>query len=227
MLAFENQAWAAGYVSVAGIDEAGRGPLAGPVVAAAVVFPPDYLRRAYADELADLTDSKQLTAAQRDFFFDLLSARPEIHVSVGSAEAAEIDRINIRQATLGAMRQAVLGLTVAPDYALVDGRDVPPGLPCPAAAVIRGDARSLSVAAASVVAKVTRDRIMRAWDTSYPQYGFARHKGYGTVAHLRALREHGPCPIHRRTFAPVRQAIPPALCAARAHPTPETTGAAG
>ncbi|KQT54996.1 ribonuclease HII [Aureimonas sp. Leaf454] len=181
---------------VAGVDEAGRGPLAGPVVAAAVILDP--LRMP-----SGLNDSKQLTAAERERLFAeiLASAR----VSVASASAAEIDRINIRQATLLAMTRALAGLDHTPCHALVDGRDVPAAWTTRGTAVIEGDARSLSIAAASIVAKVTRDRMMRNLCRAFPLYGFSRHMGYGTAEHRLALGHHGPCPYHRMTFGPLRQ----------------------
>lgn len=179
---------------VAGIDEAGRGPLAGPVVAAAVILD----KRAIPD---GLDDSKKLTAERREALFEELCGTAEIAVAVVSA--LRIDRINILQASLAAMREALAALSTRPACALVDGRDVPAGLLCHGEAVIGGDGRSLSVAAASVVAKVTRDRMMRAHAAHYPGYGFESHVGYGTPAHLEALARLGPCPLHRRSFAPV------------------------
>ena len=179
---------------VAGIDEVGRGPLAGPVVAAAVVF-----ENRCPDGLAD---SKTLSRTERErLFAEILDLG---HVGVASLGAAEIDRINIRQASLEAMRRAALALPIVPDHALVDGRDVPPNLLCLGTAVIGGDGRSVSIAAASIVAKVVRDAMMTELGRAYPNYGFERHMGYGTAAHLDALREHGALPIHRRSFAPIR-----------------------
>lgn len=204
MLRHERAAWEDGFSCLCGIDEAGRGPLAGPVHAAAVVFDRAFLEREASASLARLTDSKQLTAAQRDAFFDLLSACPSAHVGLGIATAGEIDSLDILRATHLAMRRAVEALPSLPDLALVDGNPVK-GLPVPHRAIVKGDASSLSIAAASIVAKVTRDRWMDAQDALYPGYGFARHKGYGTREHLDALRRLGPCPIHRRTFGPVAQ----------------------
>ena len=179
---------------VAGIDEVGRGPLAGPVVAAAVTFDgvvPD-----------GLNDSKALSAAERErLFAEILACA---HVGLASLGAADIDRINIRRASLDAMRRALIALPVSVGHALIDGRDVPPGLPCSATTLIGGDARSVSIAAASIVAKVMRDRMMERLGTAHPGYGFERHMGYGTPAHLAALRERGALRIHRRSFAPVR-----------------------
>lgn len=180
---------------MAGIDEAGRGPLAGPVVAAAVVFWEEKFP-------AGLDDSKKLTPARREKIYDELILSPWVEWGCAEVSAGEIDSLNILRATHEAMRRAVAGLRVS--HAIVDGLPVE-GLPVPHDAVVGGDGRSLSVAAASVIAKVTRDRIMVEADTLYPLYGFAAHKGYGTVAHLKMLRKHGPCPIHRRTFAPVAQ----------------------
>jgi ribonuclease HII len=205
LLHFELQAWERGYKRVAGIDEAGRGPLAGPVVAAAVVFDRTYLESEIDKSLAGITDSKLLSRAKREAFYDLLVKSPFVEVGVGSAEADEIDRVNILRATHSVMSRAVAGLSPTPDHVLVDGLPVP-GLPCPSTAIVRGDSQSLSIAAASIVAKVTRDRIMCEAGSKYPVYGFPEHKGYGTKAHVRALFEYGPCAIHRRSFQPVKDA---------------------
>lgn len=186
---------AAGTLRVAGIDEAGRGPLAGPVVAAAVV-----LRDGFVPP--GLDDSKTLAAAERERLFDLILSHAE--VGVGSASATEIDRVNIRQATFLAMRRAVFALPAPADHALIDGRDVPAGLPCAATAIVGGDGLSLSIAAASIVAKVVRDRMMTRLCEADPRYGHGRHMGYPTPAHRAALAEHGPSPHHRMTFGPVR-----------------------
>lgn len=181
---------------LAGVDEVGRGPLAGPVVAAAVVLPesgwPDGVR-----------DSKKLTPAARERLAALIQDCAS--VGVGMAGPEEIDHLNIHRATLEAMRRAVAALPVAPAHVLVDGKFLP-RLDFPATAVVRGDGRSLAVAAASIVAKVTRDRIMAAAAESHPHYGWASNKGYPAPQHLRALREHGPTPLHRRSFAPVARA---------------------
>ena len=189
----------AGVESIAGIDEAGRGPLAGPVVAAAVVLPDGFRHKV-------LTDSKQLSAAVRDALYAELTA-PGCGVlwAVSVAESDEIDRINILRATHQAMRRAFAALSTLPQHALIDGLPVRP-FPVPHTALVGGDGISLSIAAASILAKVTRDRIMREMDAIYPQYGFSQHKGYGTPEHLDRLRTHGPCPIHRRSFLPVREA---------------------
>jgi ribonuclease HII len=188
----EHAAWAQGLRDVCGIDEAGRGPWAGPVVAAAVVLNPD-------DIPAGLRDSKTLKEAQREALFApiMKSAR----VGIGIAEADRIDRDNILQATFWAMGEALSQLDGVA-LALVDGNRAPK-LPCRTQTIIKGDGTSLSIAAASIIAKVTRDRIMAAHDVTYPGYGFARHKGYGTPLHQAALARHGPCPLHRKSFAPI------------------------
>jgi ribonuclease HII len=188
---------ARGFLFVAGVDEAGRGPLAGPVVAAAVILPDDCA-------IEGLNDSKKLTTEKREHFHATLSVRADIHWGIGQADVAEIDRLNILRATHLAMARAVAALPRKPDHALVDGLPVR-GLPVPHTALVAGDTLSLSIAAASIIAKVTRDRLMTALDAEYPQYGFARHKGYGVREHLQALRNHGPCPVHRRSFQPVAQ----------------------
>lgn len=204
MLQHEHDSWRDGFNAVAGVDEAGRGPLAGPVVAAAVVFQSEFLIREERAALRELNDSKKITAKCRDLFFEVLTTSPHVRYAVAVVEVDEIDAVNILQATHRAMARALAQLSPSPDLALVDGRPVR-GLPCPSKAIVRGDGSSLSIAAASVLAKVTRDRLMAELDRRFPQYGFARHKGYGTVAHLDALRKHGPSPCHRKTFAPVRE----------------------
>lgn len=198
-LHFEQEAHAAGFAVVCGIDEAGRGPLAGPVVTAAVVLPEGYA-------LAGLTDSKQLTAKKREKLFELIMADERVQKSIASATAAEIDEHNILRATHLAMARAAQGLSLPADFALIDGLPVP-SFPLPSKNIVKGDSRSLSIAAASILAKVTRDRLMAELDAQYPAYGFAKHAGYGTAAHLAALRAHGPCPEHRRSFAPVAQLL--------------------
>jgi ribonuclease HII len=195
-LHFEQLAGARGFQAVAGVDEAGRGPLAGPVVAAAVILPAGF-------ELPGLTDSKQLSAQQRDRYYPLIRATAR-GVGIGVATAKEIDRINILQATLLAMQRAIARLPVVPDHLLIDGI-TPLPLAVSQQTLKKGDSRSLSVAAASVVAKVVRDRIMTSFDRHYPIYGFARHKGYGTAEHRRAIARFGPCCQHRNTFAGVRE----------------------
>ncbi|WP_255699972.1 ribonuclease HII [Jiella avicenniae] len=194
----ERQLIALGRRFVAGVDEAGRGPLAGPVTAAAVILDPE-------DIPDGLDDSKALTAERREELFAEIVARAI--VASASASAAEIDRFNIRGATLIAMRRAVAALGVSPQYVLVDGRDVPPGCACQAAAVVGGDATCLSIAAASIVAKVVRDRMMRRACLAFPGYGFSRHMGYGTAAHLAAIEVHGPSPLHRMTFSPLKDRL--------------------
>jgi ribonuclease HII len=188
---------AAGCEIVAGIDEAGRGPLAGPVVVAAVILPAKFRHKT-------LTDSKQLAEKRREAIYAELTTRGDIVWAVSQADHEEIDRINILRATWEAMKRAALALSVAPHHCLIDGSPVR-GFPLPYTALVGGDALSFSIAAASVIAKVTRDRIMVEMDGPYPMYEFARHKGYGTALHLERLGAHGPCPIHRRSFLPVRQ----------------------
>ena len=199
----EREAWAEGFLRVAGVDEAGRGPLAGPVVAAAVLMDRSLLESDLHGVFPGLTDSKQLSAARRAVLFDLIAGHGSVRQGIGQATVEEIDRINILRATHVAMRRALEALGPC-DMALVDGLPVP-GLPVASRALVGGDARSFSIAAASILAKVTRDRLMDDLDRRYPCYGFARHRGYGTAAHLQALRIHGPCPEHRRSFAPVAQ----------------------
>ena len=183
---------------VAGVDEAGRGPLAGPVVAAAVIL--DDL-----DPVSGLADSKQLTALKRERLFEEIRAKA-LCFSVAQASVAEIDAINILQATLLAMRRAVEGLRLTPKLVLVDGNRRPP-LPMRCEAIVKGDALVAAISAASILAKVTRDRWCVAYDQQFPQYGFAKHKGYGTLVHLAALQVHGACPEHRKTFRPVSLAL--------------------
>lgn len=190
-----------GHHPVAGIDEAGRGPLAGPVVAAAVILPG-------ADAVPGLDDSKKISAGKRDALYEVITNHAGVIWAVGIADREEIDRLNILRATHLAMARAADGLATAPALCLIDGLPVP-GFPRPSHAVVKGDSLSLSIAAASIVAKVTRDRIMARLDGEYPAYGFARHQGYGTRAHLDALRAHGPCPEHRRSFGPVAQMVLP------------------
>lgn len=203
---YEQLHWCGDVARVAGVDEAGRGPLAGPVVAAAVVFTPASAEDALAGVLLGLTDSKQLGETDRERYFDVLYALPDISIGLGVSEAAEIDEINILRATHSAMQRAVRSLPYLPEHILVDGRPVK-GLPVASTAIVKGDRLSFSIAAASVIAKVTRDRMMVDLDARYPGYGFARHKGYGTAFHMQALLELGACPEHRRSFRPVREAI--------------------
>jgi ribonuclease HII len=198
-LALERGLLASGLARIAGVDEAGRGPLAGPVVAAAVILPADWIRDGLPPSLAGLNDSKQLTERQREQYFRDLTARPEVQQGVGMADAEEIDRINILCATHLAMNRALAMLHPPPDHALVDGRPVSV-LRLQHTAVVKGDSLSYSIAAASVLAKVTRDRLMIGLDRAHPGYGFAVHKGYGTPQHLAALATLGPSPAHRRSF---------------------------
>lgn len=194
---------ARGLRTIAGIDEAGRGPLAGPVVAAAVIFPVEWIKHGIPKALDALNDSKQLTEAQRDDYFALLRAMPEVQYAIAECDAALVDSVNILQATHLAMNRALARLRLQPDHALVDGREVKT-LSVAHTALVKGDSLSYSIAAASVLAKVTRDRQMLEWDRRHPEYGFADHKGYGTPQHLEAIARHGPCPIHRRSFAPLK-----------------------
>jgi ribonuclease HII len=198
---FERVLWNRGTARIAGVDEAGRGPLAGPVVAAAAILPAKWAADGLPDELEGLNDSKQLTAHQREKFFAFLTACAEVEFAVAQIDAAQIDAVNILQATHRAMNDALAQLN--PEHALVDGRPVKT-MRVPQTAIVKGDARSYSIAAASVLAKVTRDRLMLEFDRQWPIYGFAAHKGYGTARHLAALAAHGPCPIHRRSFAPLK-----------------------
>jgi len=205
--AFERDLLRRGVQRVAGVDEAGRGPLAGPVVAAAVSLPAGWITRGLPAGLEGLNDSKQLTAAQREKYFALLVANEATRFAIAALGADTIDAINILQATHRAMNQALAQLRPQPEHVLVDGLRVK-SLRFPQTPLVKGDARSFSIAAASVLAKVTRDRLMLGYDRQFPVYGFAEHKGYGTARHLAALAEHGPCPIHRRSFAPLKQAQP-------------------
>jgi len=192
MLQFEREAGAQGFHRVAGIDEAGRGPLAGPIVAAAVIL---------ASPVTGINDSKQLTYEEREAFYECL-VRGDHTIGTAIIDATDIDRNGIQQANYSAMAMAATQLSPAADFLLIDGFTVP-GLAQPQRRLVKGDCRSQSIAAASVVAKVTRDRMMMTYDNLYPVYGFARHKGYGTRAHLEAIEKYGPCPIHRMSFAPL------------------------
>ena len=200
---FERALWVRGLTRVAGVDEAGRGPLAGPVVAAAAILPPKWVETGLPRELNGLNDSKQLTPLQREVFFAFLTVCGEVEFAVAQMDAGQIDEINILCATHQAMNAALARLSPSPQHALVDGRPVKT-MRVPQTALIQGDARSYSIAAASVLAKVTRDRLMLEFDRQWPAYGFAGHKGYGTARHLAALAAHGPCPIHRKSFAPLK-----------------------
>ncbi|KQV68215.1 ribonuclease HII [Rhizobium sp. Root1220] len=192
----ELKARKAGHWPVAGADEAGRGPLAGPVVAAAVILDP----RRIPD---GLNDSKQLSAQRREELFVQILATAT--VSIASSCSRRIDDTDIRKASLDAMRRAIRGLAIPASFVLTDGLDVPPGLECPGQAVVKGDARSVSIAAASIVAKVTRDRMMVRAGHTFPLYGFGAHVGYGTAQHRAGIEEHGPCSLHRMTFRPLKR----------------------
>ncbi len=200
-LAFETALHTRGYQRIAGIDEAGRGPLAGPVTAAAVIFPHGF-------SCPGLDDSKKISAAKRQTIYERLTGEPGLIWAVATASREEIDRLNILRATHLAMRRAAEALNPLPDHCLIDGlplRD----FPFPYDAIVKGDGLSLSIAAASIIAKITRDRLMAVIDREFPQFGFAKHQGYGTKAHLEALRNHGPCRHHRRSFQPVAQCTLP------------------
>ncbi len=197
-LEHEHRLTGSGYSIIAGIDEAGRGPLAGSVFASAVVLPAGFIPQG-------INDSKKLTPRVRERLHQQLTSEPDVLWAVAKKNAAEIDLLNILRATHAAMRTAWELLEPRPDHVLIDGLPVPQ-FPCPQTALVGGDAISLSIAAASIVAKVERDREMEEMDRIYPEYGFAKHKGYPTAEHFAKLRLHGPCPIHRRSFAPVAQA---------------------
>lgn len=195
---FELEARRCGYRRIAGLDEAGRGPLAGPVVAAAVILP-NRCRLVGAD------DSKQLSPSERERLYAVIQERA-LGIGVGSASHEEIDRLNILEATRLAMQRAVTSVMPLPDCLLIDALSLP-GTAWSVRSIIKGDALSMSIAAASIIAKVTRDRLMADYHRLYPEYNFLSHKGYSTEEHLERLLEHGPCPIHRRTFAPVAQVL--------------------
>ncbi|HKV55500.1 MAG TPA: ribonuclease HII [Candidatus Binataceae bacterium] len=196
-LRYERKLWRDGLTAIAGVDEAGVGPMAGPVVAAAVIFEPEVFIRG-------VNDSKQLKAEEREELFVKISERA-IAIGVGVASHHEIDEVNIFWATMAASARAVLTMLRAPDHVLVDGRLIPE-LSFPQTRIVGGDRKSFSIAAASIVAKVTRDRMMVEYDSEFPAYGFAQHKGYCTPDHFATLERFGPSPIHRRSFAPVWQA---------------------
>jgi ribonuclease HII len=195
LYSFERQAAQRGFHHVAGIDEAGRGPLAGPVVAAAVILRP-------GQKITGVNDSKKLSEDRRERLFDLIMEQA-LAVGIGSVDAATIDAINILQATRQAMLAAAQALHPQPDCLLIDGITTIAST-LPQTTIKQGDSRSASIAAASIIAKVTRDRLMLQYDQQFPDYGFARHKGYGSARHLKALLQHGPCPIHRLSFAGVK-----------------------
>ena len=196
-LEYEHELRQQGYQTIAGVDEVGRGPLAGPVCAAAAILPHDFHHPV-------LNDSKKLSERQREKVYEDLINDDRVIWCYKFIEVEEIDRINILQASQKAMRLAVKGLKLKADAALIDGLPVP-RFPVPQKSLVKGDSLSFSIAAASVIAKVKRDRLMHELAKKYPQYGFEKHKGYGTALHLEALRRHGPTPIHRRSFAPVSQ----------------------
>ncbi|HEU5122529.1 MAG TPA: ribonuclease HII [Verrucomicrobiae bacterium] len=207
-LSYERELWQKGSALVAGVDEAGCGPLAGPVVAAAVVFPASWLEAGLCSKLRGLNDSKQLSEEQREKFFQVLTSHPEIRYAISTVEVEMIDQINIRQAAWRAMNLALDQIQPRPEHVLVDGLKIK-WLPYPQTALVQGDAKSYSIAAASVLAKVTRDRLMRDYDRQFPGYGFAEHKGYATPKHYAAIQQLGACPIHRRSFAPFRPTATP------------------
>ena len=198
LYAYEDAAAEEGFELVAGVDEAGRGPLAGPVSVAAVILP----RGLY---LPKLNDSKKLSAKVREELYDEIQEKA-IAVSSVLVDAKTIDRVNIYQATMNGMYEAIFGLDPAPQKVLIDAVHLEK-LPMPEESIIKGDAKSASIAAASIIAKVTRDRLMMQYDKAYPEYGFAQHKGYGTAEHIAALRKYGPCPIHRQSFEPIRSMV--------------------
>lgn len=192
-----------GLTEIVGVDEAGRGPLAGPVVAAALAFPQEWILSGLPRKLKKVNDSKQLTAVQREELFAELTSLPGVRYAVGEVDVRMIEQINILQATHRAMNMALSGFSPLPQHALVDGLPVKT-LCCPQTAIVDGDCLCYSIAAASIIAKVTRDRMMCELHKRFPMYGFAEHKGYGTPDHLAALKQHGPCEIHRMTFYPIR-----------------------
>jgi ribonuclease HII len=202
---FERTLLRKGIEPIAGVDEAGRGPLAGPVVAAAVILPAHWAHTDLPAALQGLNDSKQLSEPQRERFFAVLMNEHSVRHGIAVIDPALIDTINILQATHRAMNEALAQLSPAPRHVLVDGMHVK-SMTFPQTPLVKGDALSYSIAAASVLAKVTRDRLMQRYAAEFPLYGFADHKGYGTPAHLAAIDRHGPCPIHRRSFAPLKMA---------------------
>ena len=199
----EREWLAKGCQRIAGVDEVGRGPLAGPVVAAAAVFSLAAIQAGLPEPLSEVNDSKKLSAKKRDTLYEALNEFSGVEFALAVIEPAEIDRINILQATHKAMKEALAALGQAPEHMLVDGRPVP-SLGQAQTAILKGDSLSYSIGAASIVAKVTRDRMMEAFDREFPGYGFASHKGYGTREHLDALAKFGPCPVHRHSFAPIK-----------------------
>jgi len=202
-LSYECELWKQGTTFVAGVDEAGCGPLAGPVVAAAVMFPREWLERGLYSKLRGLNDSKQLDSDQREKYFNVITTHAELRHAIVIMDVETIDRINIRQAAWRGMHAALDQIQPKPEHVLVDGLKIR-WLPYPQTALVGGDGRSYSIAAASVLAKVTRDRLMVEYDKTYPGYGFATHKGYSTPQHYAAIEKLGPCAIHRRSFAPFK-----------------------
>lgn len=203
MSQFERGLALQGFYRVAGVDEAGRGPLAGPVVAAACILYPGFF-------LPHLNDSKQLTPEKREEIYLALASDSLVAYGLGVVDIEEIDRLNILQASLLAMQKALSALPKKPDYVLVDGNTLPK-IDIPAKAIVEGDARSVSIAAASIFAKVTRDRLLDELDAKYPLYGFKKHKGYATLEHMKAIEEHGPCPVHRKSFEPIKTLLEPSF----------------
>ena len=189
---YEKAAETSGFKLICGVDEAGRGPLAGPVCAAAVILPEDL-------EIEGLNDSKKLSEKKREQLFDVITEKA-IAYSIAYGTLEEIEEKNILQATFLAMNRAIDGLEPKADFALIDGNKIPAGIKIPAAAIVKGDAKSMSIAAASILAKVSRDRLLMEYDKQYPQYQFAKHKGYGTKLHTDLIKEYGPCEIHRLSF---------------------------
>ena len=205
---YERECLERGCLRVAGADEAGRGPLAGPVVAAAVCLPIEWIQKGLPRKLQGLNDSKQLTEAERLRFYAFLTSSPLVSYGIAAINVEIIDSINILQASLRAMNEAMLQISPLPDHTLVDGPHIFSAI-FPQTPLIDGDAKSFSIAAASVLAKVTRDRMMTEYHEQFPQYGFREHKGYSTPQHLGALAKFGPCALHRRTFAPCRPVSQP------------------
>jgi len=200
-LTLEKQYFALGYKLIGGVDEAGRGPLAGPVVAACVVIGPEF--QIDNEDLALVTDSKKLTAKKREKLFKIIKEKT-LAVEIGVVSPQTIDKINILQASFLAMRRAIRGVNISPDYILLDGAFKIPKLNKPQTAIIKGDGTVFCIAAASIIAKVSRDYLMTELDKKYPEYEFAKHKGYGTKLHIEKIVAHGPCPIHRFSFAPIK-----------------------
>lgn len=201
MYRFESNQYRRGFEIVAGLDEAGRGPLAGPVVSAVAILP-RLSNDSDFEELEGLNDSKKLSSKKREFFYKRFIENPNVYIGIGIVNEGMIDKFNILRATQMSMRKALANLSISPQFLLVDGMTIP-GMEIPQQKIIDGDNFSLSIAAASIIAKVTRDNIMCQYHEIYPQYAFNRHKGYGTKEHFRRLREYGPCRIHRRSFNPI------------------------